>query len=82
MTNKGSLVGMTGCRGGVIGVNKDEPIFRFLFGTNKQFTVNKECKKIFQALICDIEGGRCTGAFKIKTYYDGEIYVLQEAYVE
>jgi hypothetical protein len=75
-------IGMTGCRGGVIGVNKDEPIFRFLFGTNKQFTVNKECKKIFQALICDIEGGRCKGVFKIKTYYDGEIYVFQETYVE
>jgi hypothetical protein len=75
-------VGMTGCRDGVIGVNKDEPIFRFLFGTNKRFTVNKECKKIFQALICDIEGGRCTGAFKIKAYDDGEIYVSQEAYVE
>lgn len=75
-------IGLTGCRDGVIGVGKDEPIYRFLTGTNKRFVVHKECKKIFQALICDIEGGRCTGAFKIKAYDDGEICVSQEAYVE
>jgi len=75
-------VGLTGCRDGVIGVNKEEPIYRFLTGTNKRFTVNKECKKIFQAVIFDIEGGRCAGAFKIKAYDDGEIFVSQEAFIE
>lgn len=75
-------VGMSGCRDGVIGVNKDEPITRFLTGTGKRFTVNKECKKIFQALICDIEDGRCISAFKIKAYDDGELFASQEAFVE
>lgn len=75
-------IGLTGCRDGVIGVGKNEPIYRFLTGTNKRFVVHKECKKIFQALICDIQNGRCTGAFKIKAYDDGEIRVSQEAYIE
>lgn len=75
-------VGLTGCRDGVIGVKKEEPIYRFLFGASKRFVVNKMCKKIFQALVCDIENGRCTGAFKIKAYDEGELFVSQEAFVE
>jgi 2',3'-cyclic-nucleotide 2'-phosphodiesterase len=75
-------VGLTGCRDGVIGVDKDGPIYRFLTGTSKRFVVNKECKKIFQALVCDIEGGRCTSAFKIKAYDDSEFIVSQEAFIE
>ncbi len=75
-------VGLSGCRDGVIGVGKDEPIYRFLTGANKRFVVQKDCKKIFQALICDIDGGRCAGAFKIKAYDEGEIFVSMEAYVE
>ncbi len=75
-------VGLTGARDGVIGVNKDEPIYRFLTGTNKRFVVNKECKKIFQAVIFDLEGGRCQNAFKIKAYDEGELFVSQEAHIE
>lgn len=75
-------VGLTGCRDGVIGVNKEEPIYRFLTGTGKRFVVNKECKKIFQAIVCDLEEGRCINAFKIKAYDDGEPFVSQEAYIE
>jgi len=75
-------VGLTGCRDGVIGVNKAEPINRFLMGTGKRLVVNKECKKIFQAIICDIADGRCKGAFKIKAYDDGELFVSMEAFVE
>ncbi len=74
-------VGMTGCRDGVIGVNKDEPIFRFLFGANKRFTVNKECRRIFQAVVFELKDGVCEDAFKIKAYDDGELFVSQEAYV-
>jgi metallophosphoesterase (TIGR00282 family) len=75
-------VGLTGCRDGVIGINKDEPIYRFLTGINKRFVVNKECKKIFQAIVCDIQGGRCTGAFKIKAYDESEFIISQEAFIE
>ena len=74
-------VGLTGCRDGVIGVNKDEPIFRFLTGTSKRFAVNKECKKIFQAIVFELETGRCTNAFKLKGYDDKEPFVSMEAYI-
>ncbi len=75
-------VGLTGCRDGVIGVNKDEPMYRFLTGVNKRFVINKECKKIFQAIVFELEEGRCVNAFKLKAYDDEQPQVSMEARIE
>ncbi len=75
-------VGLTGCRDGVIGMGKDEPIYRFLTGASKRFVVHKGCKRIFQAIVFELNNGRCVEAFKIKAYDDGELGVSQGAFIE
>jgi len=75
-------VGLTGCRDGVIGMDKQAPIKRFLTGVGEYFDVPKECKSILQMIILKLDNnGRCYEAKKIKYYCDDSI-VITEARVE
>ncbi|MDR2100527.1 MAG: YmdB family metallophosphoesterase [Campylobacteraceae bacterium] len=65
-------IGLTGCRDGVIGVDKEAPIKRFLTGLNYPFEIPKQCKKIFQMVVFDVDGRVCMDAFKIKIYDENE----------
>lgn len=69
---KGSLyitdVGLTGCRDGVIGIDKEKPIQKFLTGMPVRFDVPTKCKKILQAVIFSLDEGRVIDAKKIKLY--------------
>jgi len=77
-----SDVGLTGCRDGVIGMDKKVPIKRFLTGIGGHFDVPKKCQAIFQIIIFELdEDGRGIKAEKLKIYDNGEIRKL-EARVE
>ncbi|MDR0408762.1 MAG: YmdB family metallophosphoesterase [Campylobacteraceae bacterium] len=67
-----SDIGLSGCRDGVIGVDEKAPINRFLTGLPFAFEIPKNCKKIFQMVIFEIDDGVCMDAFKIKIYDDKE----------
>ena len=75
-------VGLTGCRDNVIGMDNKEPIERFMIGFSSRFDVPDRCRKILQAIVLEIEEGRCTEAYKIKAYDENEPFVSQEAYLE
>jgi metallophosphoesterase (TIGR00282 family) len=83
--DKGTLflsdIGLSGCRDGVIGVDKEAPLQRFLTGLPFSFEIPKQCKKIFQMAVFEIVDGVCTDAFKIKIYDDKD-RVIQEACYE
>lgn len=68
-----SDVGLTGCNDGVIGMKEKAPIQRLLTGISHKFEIDRNCDKIFQAIIFDIENGKCVNTFKIKAFNDGEI---------
>lgn len=72
-------VGMTGCRDGVIGVEKEAPIKRFTTGRNFHFLLDDSCKGVFQAVIMEFERGECIDAFKVKAYDREETFVSQQA---
>jgi metallophosphoesterase (TIGR00282 family) len=62
-------VGLTGCRDGVIGMDKEVPIKRFLTGLGGHHDIPDSCKAIFQMIIFELDAnGRCIGAEKIKMY--------------
>jgi len=64
-------VGLTGCRDGVIGMDPEVPIKRFLTGLGGHFDVADSCKAIFQMVVFELdENGRCIAAEKIKIYDD------------
>ncbi|MFP4485627.1 MAG: YmdB family metallophosphoesterase [Campylobacterales bacterium] len=63
-----SDVGLTGCRDGVIGMRLKEPLERFTLGISDRFEVPKECKKILQMVVFDLDDGRATNGFKLKMY--------------
>ena len=64
-------VGLTGCRDGVIGMNPDVPIKRFLTGLGGHFDIPDSCKALLQMLVFELdEHGQCIGAEKIKIYDD------------
>jgi len=73
-------IGLTGCFDNVIGMSEVEPIQRSLTGFSKKYDVVDKCKKIFQAVIFDIENNRCLDAFKIKAYDFEEEFISQKAY--
>jgi metallophosphoesterase (TIGR00282 family) len=75
-------VGLTGCRDNVIGIANKEPIERSMLGYSGKFDVPNQCKKILQAVVFEIEEGRCKEAFKIKAYDEREFEVVQYAYKE
>ena len=61
-----SDVGLTGCRDGVIGMDKTAPLKRFLTGLPASLEIPKTCKKIFQMIVLEVEEGVCKDAFKIR----------------
>ncbi len=75
-------VGLTGCRDNVIGMDTKQPLDRFLTGIGGKFDVPNQCKKILQGVVFEIEEGKCTEAFKIKAYDEGEVEIAQTAYKE
>ena len=73
-----SDVGLTGCRDGVIGMDKSAPISRFMNGFGEYFDVPKECKSILQMIIFELDdAGRCVDAQKIKIYSEGDVVITQ-----
>ena len=69
-----SDVGLTGCRDGVIGMDKAIPIQRFMTGIGGHFTIPKKCQSIFQLVIFELDDeGRGIKAEKLKIYDNGEI---------
>ncbi|MCB4742853.1 MAG: YmdB family metallophosphoesterase [Sulfurovum sp.] len=75
-------VGLTGCRDGVIGMDKEVPIHRFLTGTGGHYDIPKNCKAIFQMIIFELnDEGRCIDAKKIKIYEE-EAQVVTSAWLE
>jgi len=67
-------VGLTGCRDGVIGMDKEVPVNRFLTGIGGHFNLPKECQTIFQLIVFELDDeGRATKAQKIKIYDNGEV---------
>jgi len=75
-------VGLTGCRDGVIGMSKKEPMARFLTSISSKFDVPNSCKKILQGVVFELEEGKCIDAFKVKAYDYEEVQVSQRAYIE
>jgi len=75
-------VGLTGCRDGVIGVEKEAPIKRLQTGIQEKLKLNDKCQTIFQAVVFEIQDGICVDAFKLKAYGDEELYISQRARVE
>jgi len=67
-----SDVGLSGARDGVIGMDKDAPLKRFLTGLPASLEIPKKCKKILQMMIMDIEEGKCTEAYKLRVFDDQE----------
>ena len=72
-----SDVGLTGCRDNVIGVDEAAPLKRFLTGMHVPFDIPKQCKKILQMVILEIEGLTCKEAFKIKLRDNGDNEILK-----
>jgi len=67
-------VGLTGCRDGVIGMDRDIPINRFLTGIGGHFDLPKSCQTIFQLIVFEVnDNGRAIKAEKIKIYDNGEV---------
>jgi len=69
-----SDVGLTGCRDGVIGMQKDVPMNRFLTGIGGHYNISKTCQAIFQLVIFELdEEGRGVNAEKLKIYDNAEV---------
>lgn len=75
-------VGLSGCRDNVIGMDIKEPLDRFLTSISSKFDVPKECKRILQGVVIEIEEGKCVKAFKIKAYDELEHFISSEAMYE
>jgi len=64
-------VGLSGCYDGVIGMDKEVPLKRFLTGLGGHHDIPDRCKAILQMVVFELDGqGRCVGAEKIKIYDD------------
>ena len=61
-----SDVGLSGAFDGVIGMDAEAPVKSFLTGLKHSFKVNEKCRRIFQMVVFEFDGGRCTDAFKIR----------------
>ncbi len=64
-------VGLTGCRDGVIGMEKSVPMRRFMTGLGGHHDIPESCNTIFQMTVFELDDtGRCIDAEKIKIYDD------------
>lgn len=61
-----SDVGLSGAFDGVIGMDAEAPVKSFLTGLKHSFKVNEKCRRIFQMVVFEFDGGRCADAFKIR----------------
>ena len=61
-----SDVGLSGAFDGVIGMDAEAPVKSFLTGLKHSFKVNEKCRRIFQMVVFEFDGGRCMDAFKIR----------------
>lgn len=67
-------IGLTGCRDGVIGMDKKIPIQRFMTGIGGHFDVPKQCQEILQFILFELDDeGRGVHAQKLKIYDNGEV---------
>jgi len=74
-------VGLTGCRDGVIGMDKEVPLRRFLSGMGGHHDIPERCSAIFQMVVFELDDeGRCLGAEKIKVY-DEKPKVVTSAWI-
>jgi len=73
-------VGLTGCMDGVIGMDKEAPLYRFKTGMKKNYDIPKKCHTLFQAVVATFENGSCTDALKLKAYDKSEPVVSMQAY--
>ena len=76
-----SDIGLTGCRDNVIGMDSKVPIERFMTGLPGRFKVPEKCKSILQMVVFDISDGKCSKAFKIKSFHDGREFIT-DAWVD
>lgn len=76
-----SDMGLTGCRDNVIGMDAAIPVERFLTGLPGRFDVPTSCKKILQMAVMELNGGRCSAAFKIRQFDDGRT-LISHAWIE
>jgi metallophosphoesterase (TIGR00282 family) len=75
-------VGLTGCRDGVIGMESEVPIRRFLTGLGGHFDIPDTCKAIFQMVMFELDDeGRCIDAKKIKIY-DNHPTIITQALID
>jgi metallophosphoesterase (TIGR00282 family) len=75
-------VGLTGCRDGIIGMESEVPMKRFLTGIGGHFDIPDVCKAIFQMVVFELnDEGRCVGAEKIKIY-DDKPKIVTQAWVD
>ncbi len=75
-------VGLTGCRDGVIGMEAEVPIKRFLTGLGGHFDVPNDCKSLLQMIVFELDNeGYCIGAEKIKIY-DDQPKIVTKAWME
>jgi hypothetical protein len=75
-------VGLTGCRDGVIGMDKAIPMKRFLTGLGGHYDINDKCQAILQMIVFELnDEGRCIGAEKIKIY-DDKPKIVTQAWIE
>jgi metallophosphoesterase (TIGR00282 family) len=68
-----SDIGLTGCRDNVIGMDAKTPLKQFLTGMKGHFDIPKKCKKILQIAVMDISDGKCSSAYKLKVFDNGNI---------
>ncbi len=75
-------IGLTGCRDGIIGMDKEVPLKRFLTGLGGHHDIPDTCNAIFQMVVFELdENGRCTGAEKIKVY-DENPKIVTRAWID
>lgn len=64
-------VGLTGCRDGIIGMDKTVPMTRCVTGIGGHFDIPDTCQSILQMIVFELDKkGRCIQAEKIKIYDD------------
>ena len=74
-------MGLTGCRDNVIGMDATQPLKQFLTGLKGHFDIPKKCKKILQMAVMELSDGKCTNAYKLKVFDNGNI-IRSEAWIE
>jgi metallophosphoesterase (TIGR00282 family) len=75
-------VGLSGCRDGVIGMDRDIPIKRFLTSMGGHYDINDKCKSILQLIVFELDdSGRCIDAKRIKIL-DSSPKIITQAWID